>query len=326
MGDQKGARQTTSLSQRVHLLLRMMIDNGRIGDGEKVLEAQVAKAFGVSRSPARRALRTLLDEGMLQDVDGHGYAVVSEHDTGRRGQVAVLDAIPLDIPRQWERMYEEVEKEIAIRILFGSVRVNEQKLADHFGVSRSVTRDVLARMDGLGLIQKNRAGHWEAEQVTPRRVGHLYELRWILEPQALVEGYPRIPSVELEKARDNIWRALASSPIASGEFDRIETDLHGTLLSYCPNPEILHALRRTQSLFVPTRYLSDPFLGIPMELIEAAVREHLEIVQYLLDGKPDNAARKLVQHLKVAQDRWLERFEINSNRTQQPLPPFLSPA
>lgn len=323
MSDQKGTHQAASLSDRVYRLLRMMIDNGRIGGGERVLEAQVAKAFGVSRSPARRALRTLLDEGRLRAADGQGYEIVSPHPSERPGHMAVLYEIRLDTPRQWERMYEEVEKEIAIRVLFGAVRVNEQKLADHFGVSRSVTRDVLARMDGVGLVQKDRAGHWVAQQVTPQRIGHLYELRWILEPEALTQAYPYIPRAEMEQARANVWQALSTSPVTSAAFDQIERDLHGTLLAYCPNTEILHALRRTQILFVPTRYLSDPLLGIPIELIEAAVREHLEIVQNLLDDMPDLAAQNLVRHLKVARDRWLERFEINATALHQNLPSFL---
>ncbi|MBJ3778489.1 GntR family transcriptional regulator, partial [Acuticoccus mangrovi] len=320
----RGLARSRSLSQRIYMLLKTMIENGRVKAGERVMETQVAKAFGVSRSPARAALVDLHSDGFLRELDGQGYIVVSAFPSARVGEPALLDSFRLDTPRQWERMYAELEKEIAMRILFGSVHINEQKLGEHFGVSRTVTRDVLARMNGVGLVMKDRAGHWHAEKVTPERVGYLYELRWLLEPQALLKAFPLLPRQRIEAAHKDAVETLSRSPIDSAEFDRAEIDLHSSLLSYCPNTEILGALQRTQFLFVPTRYLTDPFLGIPMELIEDAVKEHLKILQCLLDGDPESAAQHLVDHLKVAQWRWLERFEITANAVDPKMPNYLS--
>ncbi|MEW5424865.1 GntR family transcriptional regulator [Amorphus sp. 3PC139-8] len=320
----KAIGQQRSLSQRIYTLLRTMIENGRIKAGERVMETQVATAFGVSRSPARKALRTLRDDGLLTEIDGQGYQIVSPFPSTRKGEPAQLDRLHLEAPRQWERMYAQLEKEIAIRVLFSSVRVNEQKLCEHFGVSRTVTRDVLARMNGVGLVQKDRAGHWYAAQVTPERVGYLYELRWLLEPNALLLAYPFVPMQQIEAAHKNAVEALSRSPIASAEFDQVEVDLHSSLISHCPNTEILGALERTQFLFVPTRYLTDPLLAIPMELIEAALKEHLQILQNLLDRDPERAARNLFDHLNVARKRWMERFEITANARRPEMPDYLN--
>ena len=48
-----------SIQDRAYARLKAMIDEGRLLAGERLLEAQVAKAFGISRSPARHALRLL---------------------------------------------------------------------------------------------------------------------------------------------------------------------------------------------------------------------------------------------------------------------------
>ena len=321
----RGQARGRSLSQRIYTLLKTMIENGRIKGGERLMETQVAKAFSVSRSPARAALMDLCHDGLLEEIEGgQGYTIVSAMASPRPGEPAGLDSLPLDTTRQWERMYTELEKEIAMRVLFGSVRINEQTLGEHFGVSRTVTRDVLARMSGVGLVGKDRAGHWHAHEVTPERIGYLYELRWILEPQALLQAYPLMPTGEIDRAHEHTVDVLSRSPIASAEFDRVEVYLHGTLLSFCPNSENLAALQRTQVLFVPPRYLTDPLLAIPMELIEDALKEHLHILQCLLEGQPEKAAQYLVDHLKVAQGRWLQRFEIAAKAAHSKMPSYLS--
>ena len=41
------------MQERAYRLLRQMIGDGRVRPGERLQEVQVARAFGVSRSPAR---------------------------------------------------------------------------------------------------------------------------------------------------------------------------------------------------------------------------------------------------------------------------------
>jgi DNA-binding GntR family transcriptional regulator len=165
----------------------------------------------------------------------------------------------------------EVEHHLFAAVLFESVWINDQRLAEHFGVSRAVTRDLLARMHGLGLISKGKVGHWVADRVTPERIRHLFEMRKLLEPYILQDAAPHVTAEALAAAKDRIYAALSKQPIDSADFDRAETDLHVTILNFAPNKEILRALHRTHFLFGPTRYLLDPILGIPTELIEDAL-------------------------------------------------------
>jgi DNA-binding GntR family transcriptional regulator len=182
-------------------------------------------------------------------------------------------------------------------VLFGSIKIHDQLLADHFGVSRTVTKDVLARMHSVGLITKDKSGHWIAERITQERISDLFEIRSILEPHALRRAAQFITRQELEAAQQNLRTALGKSPIESTDFDRTETDLHIRLLAHCPNEEITNTLRRTNTLFAPTRHLADPFLGIPMELINVALNEHLVIIDHMLDNNVNKASVKLADHI-----------------------------
>ncbi|WP_207477617.1 FCD domain-containing protein [Arenibaculum pallidiluteum] len=311
-----------SLRERAYRLLRGMIEDGQIKRGERLLEAEIVRAFGISRSPARQALKWLCRDGLVEELPGRGYRVAGAP-AGTVGD-AVLDPVKISTPRQWERMYKEVEQQLFAQTLFGSVRINEQRLAQHFDVSRTVTRDLLARMHGFGLVTKDSAGHWIAGRMNPDRIRDLYEMRWLLEPPALLQAARIAPRATLAAMRDHVVATRAASPIDSAEFNGVEKELHIDLLGLCPNQEILSALRRTHLLFGPTRYLFDPYLGIPIEMIEDALNEHLAIIDLLLAGQPERAAEALRTHLVDAVDRWLRRFEITRRMSPQQCPPWLA--
>jgi DNA-binding GntR family transcriptional regulator len=319
-----GLAEKQSIQDRAYVLLKEMIGDGRLSPGEQLLEAQVAKAFGISRSPARHALQTLCSEKLIREAQGRGYEVAGKGRTAATPRRrAVLDTVKIPAVTQWERMYGQLEQELCARAIFSSVRIVEERLAEHFGVSRTVVRDVLARMHSVGLVSKDSLGRWVAPRVTPEKTHHLYELRWLLEPQALLQAAPHVPVHYLEQARATVLESLDGFPREGFDTDVIEHDLHVRLLGHCPNEEILHALARTRVLFVPTRYLFDPVLHIPLSLIEDALQEHLRIYQLLLDRKPQKAATALRDHLKLADDRWLQRFQGASRQPREALPPYL---
>ncbi len=318
------ATASKSLQEQVYILLKKMIESGRIQPGDRLQEAQVAKAFGISRSPARNALEALCQQKLIQEHGKRGYRISGRTLSKDAGQLAHLGSIKISQPRQWELIYGKVEQELISGILFGSVRIHDQRLARHYGVSRTVTRDLLAHMHGVGLISKDDSGHWLAERVTPERIRDLYELRQILEPQALMQAAPHIPEELLIRVRNNIETTLSSTPIESLKFDQVEIDLHLDIIGLSPNKEVLQALRRTHILFGPTRHLFDPILGIPIEMIQDALQEHLEIVDLLLAKKPAKAAKLLHGHLGSAVDRWLGRFAVSSRMKKIELPPYLT--
>lgn len=318
------AESSGQLQDQIASHLRQRIRDGSLPPGGRVLEAQVAKSFGVSRSPARRALEILSAEHLLHEHPTRGYLVAGSP-VHEEGGLARIEPVKLSQARQWELMYSEVEQSLFAAVLFESVWINDQRLAEHFGVSRTVTRDLLGRMHGLGLISKDKVGHWIGEQVTPERIGHLFEMRKLLEPYLLREAAGHVGEGTLLSAKEHILASLSRHPVDSADFDRAETDLHVTILNQAPNKEILRALNRTHLLFGPTRYLLDPILGIPTELIEDALHEHLQIIDLLLGKEGEKAASRLHDHIEAAIDRWLRRFEITRRAPGPMLPPYLTP-
>jgi DNA-binding GntR family transcriptional regulator len=147
----------------------------------------------------------------------------------------------------------------------------------------------------------------------------------MLEPTALQQAAPSLPPALLERALATVTEALDGFPREGFDTDVVENDLHVSVLSYCPNDEILQSLARTRVLFVPTRYLYDPVLQIPLSLIEDALKEHQQIYCLLLDQRANDAAMALQRHLKNADERWFKRFEGSAGHKQEALPSYLAP-
>ncbi|WP_163269291.1 GntR family transcriptional regulator [Chelativorans alearense] len=308
---EQGAGLAPRLYQRAFDILAAQIGDGVLAAGTRLTESGVAEQFDISRAPARRALAELERSGFVVKSEGRGYAVrkplegVSAHRTATPAE----EDVRLVSQPSWERIYAEVEDEIVGRISFASWRVNEAKLARYYHVSRTVARDVVGRLQQRGVLRKDDRSRWYAPALTPEHVGELYELRSILEPVALTKAAPNMPRNFLAGMREHLDEAIAHADAIEGPtLDRLEEEMHVTLLEYCGNRTLMQAITLPQSLLIAHRFLyrwtprlfnTEPFLP-----------EHMEVVRHLGAGDIRGAANALEHHLKVSSGRALARVDV----------------
>jgi len=209
----------------------------------------------------------------------------------------------------WEKIYGEVELEIVARIAFAGWRVNEAKLARAYGVSRTVARDVIGRLQQRGLLRKDDSARWIAPALTPDHVSELYELRWVLEPVALQKAAPQVSREFLRRLRERLEDAIGNaSAITGATLDGLEEDIHVALLGHCGSSGLMQAITLPKSLLVAHRFLyretPDLFVSEPF------LPEHMEVVARLEQRKVAAAAKALEQHLRVSLDRAIERIDV----------------
>ena len=313
------------LYQRAFDILAGQISSGELSSGDPLRETAVAAQFGISRAPARRALAELARAGFVERARGQGYVVsrsapVTGGKTPTSSRLEADEDMRLVSLPSWERIYGDVEGEIAARISFASWRLNEVELARHYGVSRTVTRDVIGRLQQRGVVRKDDRSRWYAPALTPDHVSELYELRWLLEPVALRKAAPKVAAADLARMSGRLDHALAHADSLGGAtLDALERDLHVTLLAHCGNATLMQAITLPQSLLIAHHFLyrwtsklfdTEPFLP-----------EHAVVFDRLRQARVDDAAAALEHHLRVSRDRAIARIDLIARTTQpDPLP------
>ncbi|WP_136068114.1 GntR family transcriptional regulator [Modicisalibacter radicis] len=309
------------LHQRVHAILAEEIHTGQLADRERLAETALAARFGISRAPVRQALTALAAEGLVERRPGGGFRVRAAHHAAARPGTARQPQALASQP-SWEKIYAEVVDEIVPRTAFGDWRVIESELARYHAVSRTVAREVMARLQQRGIVRKAGHSRWHAPALTPAHVNDVYEMREVLEPAALMRAVPHVAPERIAAMAERLRTAMArATTLAGHELDRLEGDLHGEVLGACPNREMRQAIRFYHSLLVahsflyrwtPPLYATEPFLP-----------EHLRIFEALETGHTARAAKALEEHLRASRERAIARVEAVASAPRPAALPYL---
>jgi DNA-binding GntR family transcriptional regulator len=329
-GASSAAPAVSGASPRLHDpafdILAGRIADGTLPAGTHLLESHVAADFGISRAPARQALSRLEAAGLVARAEGHGFVVRGSAPEGmaEAAPQPPLEPLRLTSAATWQRIYSEVEAAIASRTAVSGWRVIESELASFYDVSRTVARDVVARLHLRGVIKKDDKSRWYAPALTPQYVGELYEMRWLLEPTALLSALETAPPGLVTAIRQHLQDALTHPEDLEGPaLDALEDELHMQLLGYCRKTTLINALRLYQSLLIAHSFLYSraPHL-FP---IEPFLPEHLKIIERAEAGHVAEAARALEEHLRASRDRAIARIDVVVKEFEPEPLPYLAP-
>ena len=308
--------------------LEAVIASGLLPAGTVLTEGAVAKHFGTSRTPVRTAFNHLLGADLLRRFDGRGFVVGNDDGTEpqrRRLTPAMLGLDPNERAEpklaSAELIAQSFENALAAALPFGMFRINEQKAADHFSVSRNIVRDLLGRFRDRGLVQKDLRSHWVVGPLTARDVSNFFAIRAKLEPLALMESAPETPIAEIERMRAALEACLTGTDALDAEaYESLERDIHVRLLENCRNPHLMRMLGQTHvALVVNTVFAAQ----IGTEPFDIALREHAMVLEFLIRGSHEAAAKCLEEHICLAAERTRQRLIAISVFPQPQMPDYL---
>jgi DNA-binding GntR family transcriptional regulator len=308
----------------IETAISQAIESRALVSNDVLTEAAVADVLGTSRTPVKLAFERLLTQGLIRKSGGWGFVVAgtAEHPgprrrIGREDIARLIPALPAQrSPAAWMPIYDEVERDVSAHSAFAAFRIIEVELANIYGVSRTVAHEVLARLERLGLVNKDRRGRWFVVPLTNERVKQIYEVRSYLEPPALRAAAERIPQAELCE----MWKRLISAQqryprISVIELDALERDIHVECIGYCGNDELLKLLRINQPLLICNKHMLGSYLELPQ--LDPFLAEHKSILECLgaRDGKA--AAKALEAHLAASVPKVLQRL-AELKQTERP--------
>ena len=294
--------------------------------GVVVTEDPIARLFGTSRTPVRMAFSKLENLGLLERFEGRGFIVSGAHEPQRivvTHQMLGLDKELLQLPQPMaaQRIAQAFEASIAQALPFGLYRVNEQAAADHFDVSRTIIRELLSRFQDRGLLRKDLRSHWVVGPLTAQDVAHYFAIRAKLEPLALLESAPLLSQDLISHMQVRAHAAMKTSEdIALGDLNRLETDLHVTLLSKSPNPHLRRMIHQSQIALSVNQVFAETVGTKPFSL---ALMEHCVVHEFLIRGSWNAAANALEEHLNLSAGRTRKRLMAFSVFPEPELPDYL---
>lgn len=185
-------------------------------------------------------------------------------------------------------------------------RLTEVGLAGQLGTSRTPIREALARLEAEGLVERRPPRGYYPRSPNLTGVRHLYELRSILELQAI-----SIPAVHgrthdrdaLEEIRAE-WMVLSEDlPAPDPGFVMVDERFHIGLAEAAGNPAVAEHLRIVNDRIRVVRMQN---FAHP-ERIRLTALQHVGIVEALLEGVPGIAATRLAAHLDEAMGQASDR-------------------
>ncbi|MBB2776771.1 UNVERIFIED_ORG: DNA-binding GntR family transcriptional regulator [Comamonas terrigena] len=192
-------------------------------------------------------------------------------------------------------LYVEVAELIRQRIYSRELEpgswIDEMKMAEAFGISRTPLREALKVLAAEGLVtMKVRRGAYVTE-VSEKDLRDVYHLLSLLESDAAATVAEQANAAQLEQLQ-RLHQELEAAVADADQFFRVNEAFHMQLLALCDNrflSQVVADLRkvmklnRHQSLFKRGR-------------IEDSLQEHAAIVQALVQRNPAAARQAMHTH------------------------------
>ena len=293
-----------SLYEELHGRLKAEILKGAVPEGIVLTEAALAGIVGSSRAPARQALQMLADDGLINRFDGRGFVVGLSGTPPRRanladylGKLIESDARPMFA---WQALYENVERIVVYRSFFGRFRINENELARHFGVGRAVARDVLLKLETLGITEKDDNFRWSIVPLDSQRIRDLYEVREQIEPIALSSALGGLSDDHIGAMLARLSMALVDYPhVSASTMYELELDLHQRSLQACPNKEFLNILKRTYCILTLSKHVVGTRIKMPE--YEPFLAEHIGVFEMMMRRDEEGLRKAMRDHVRGSQ-------------------------
>ena len=191
-------------------------------------------------------------------------------------------------------VYEQLKSDIFEFRLLPGTRFSENEIARRARVSRTPVREALFRLEREGYLEVHAKSGWSVRALDFAALDHLYDVRLILECEAvrkLSAGNPRVALAGLEK----IWLVAPRQRLTDGaRVARLDEEFHAKLVAAAGNPELA---RLHQTITERIRIVRRLDFTHPERVIYTYI-EHGQILRAILARKPAKAITLLREHIE----------------------------
>ncbi|MGL1921473.1 MAG: GntR family transcriptional regulator [Hyphomicrobiales bacterium] len=284
--------ETTSPQDNLALQVIELLCNSPLNKGDRVIETKIADNLQISRTPVRKVLALLAQNGVLAPRAKGGFILAVNKSELSQIQTEQTsdgdDKLFLDIAR--DRNKGSLPKE-----------VSESDLMRRYEVSRAVVQRVMNKLQRLAIAERKLGKGWifqpTIDDSDARRES--YEFRIILETGILQHPNFKLSPEWVKSTRDaheEILQAIWKESMSIQLFE-MNAKFHLGLAHASQNRYLVSAVEQQNHLRQFLNY--DWIYG--HERVVTSCQEHLDILTSLEQGNIEFASALLRQHLKTAQ-------------------------
>lgn len=186
-------------------------------------------------------------------------------------------------------------------ILGGEARpgdlLNERRLAEMLGMSRTPVRDALLMLESEGLLVRQGRRGLQVKQIRIEDFMEALQIRQLLEPAVARMAAGKVDTETLDELTAEVEAVVADAGVTGAPVDReqvrsIDDRLHGLITDAAGNAQlssIVRTLRRQTQMF--------DLKSLP-ERVNDSCGEHLDILAALRESRGEDAAAAMIRHLE----------------------------
>ena len=199
---------------------------------------------------------------------------------------------------KWEQLYDQVHDDIINLRIEPGEKISEIKLAERYSVSRAPVRNVIRKLQEVGLVIVKPQAGTIVLPISEQRAKDILQLRLFLEPQAAKLAVRRITEEDLEHVSlemENLKAMSLESRDKGAVLSRTDGLLHQLIWDRCGNAEIGVIFKR----YMPEMYrISLATRGSRTARMVPSQKEIEAILGALKHRDGDAAYEAMVIHIK----------------------------
>ena len=169
--------------------------------------------------------------------------------------------------------------------------LQERTLAATLGISRTPLREAMSRLIGGGFAVRTPRGQLVVKEPTLRQYLEILQMRMLLEGEAAAAAASRLDVGHAQSVMAQVQALLLAHNTSTDDNHRIDNLVHDTIAIASGNQMLAQAIH---DLRIKARCFDQN--GAP-ERFEPGCREHIAILQAIVDRDPEAARHAMRQHL-----------------------------
>ncbi|WP_240223055.1 GntR family transcriptional regulator [Rheinheimera hassiensis] len=195
-----------------------------------------------------------------------------------------------------QQLYNQLKQHIQLQHWPPGTVLTQQQLAEHYGVSRIVVRDVQQALLSDGWLEPHGKAGIQVPGFSATEAQELCLLRLQLEPLALQLAAANMSFSQLGQAEDLLAYIAAHKHLAPYQRGELNWQFHRILYQSCAKPHLLRLLDQLHQQV--SRYLG--YQEQALAYADTSAAEHAELLSLLRHGDTEQAGKLLVRHITEA--------------------------